>query len=344
MTHVHRLLAAAAILLLGTTAALAQHRDMEIASTADGGGALAIEYDFDTIVAASYDATLTALLPPGFTAYSSTDPGFESLEADEPLESLYRLDAGTQVTMQVTALSDGVAAFLNGTLMDAVGESAVIGTEDGDEGLHHHAELRLVLMRGPDQPGEGTISFVLTTTSPSYAASETFTLRLSNATLLPGYDTAAFDKAAVKCSASQNKAVGKLTAKTYAILGKCMQKVAELVATEESGGATAGAAAKVAKACGDDGGAAGAGSTMLDKLARERAKAFAAIDKACGAAGAAQYDADAINRHLHQVACRVQELVALGNTEAHGVLAETTQGGTPVIDALPCLAPTQRTE
>lgn len=77
----------------------AQHAhagDLLIASTASGGGNLALDFDFSQKVQTSYFATVGSV-----AVYTSTKPGFDALDQDEPGESLYVLSNGTQVAIEV---------------------------------------------------------------------------------------------------------------------------------------------------------------------------------------------------------------------------------------------------
>jgi hypothetical protein len=335
VTHWKTLLMGLALAAAATAHAQEEHGhgDMLVASTAAGGGALAIEYDFATVVGLAYDATLSDLL--GLSAYTSTDPGFDSIEADEPEESLYRLAAGTDVTVEITAIDEGrVAVFLNGTLLDEIGDSVLLGTQDapppGD--IHHHGEMRLLLMLPADQPGEGRFCFRLTSAAPAYAASEPSCVTVSNTHLF--VDFADGDaKANLACQKAVGKSVAKLMGLYTKTLFKCLDTVAAVVSAEEQGQPMEAAEAKAVKACG---GSAGVPSTLLGRLGGIVTKASAGITQKCGGA----FDADQIARHLNKAACSIQFLASQAYPEAHVVLDGIDGGGGPVADALPCLVPT----
>lgn len=128
LTNRSILRASALALALAAPAAARHAGDMEVGSTADGGGPLTVVYDFDSLIPVQYDAILSGLL--GLSAYTATDPGFDVPPADEPDESLYVLDPGTTVTVEVTAIDPGtVVAVLNGQVLDSVGDTAVLGTQ-----------------------------------------------------------------------------------------------------------------------------------------------------------------------------------------------------------------------
>lgn len=341
----HFVIALATACALATTMgpARAQHADWEIASTAPGGGQLAVEYDFDTVVGLDYDPTLSGLL--GASAYTSTDPGFDTIEADEPLEGLFRLPPGVTVTVEITAIDAGkVAVFFPSpapTLLDSVGDTYVLGTQDAapPNDIHHHGEMRLILALPSTEPGEGSFSFRLTTSTPGFTSSQTYTVKLANTHLF--VDFASGDP---KTNLGCQKAVGKGASKfmsTYAKgLYRCLDAAAAVVAAEEQGLDTAAAEAKAAKACGDAAGATPVQATMLGKLASARAKAASGITLECGAA----FDADKITRHLNRGACVVQSMASQAYVEAHAVLSGITQAGAPLTDSLPCLTPTQAGE
>jgi hypothetical protein len=315
------------------SAAHAQHAgDMLLASTASGGGALTIEYDFDTVVGLDYDPTLSGTL--GLSAYTATDPGFDALEADEPGEGLFRVADGTDVTVEITSLDEGrVAMLLNGMLLDAPGESVLIGTQPD---LHHHPELRLLLMLPADQPGEGTVCFRLTTASAAYTDSGSFCMKLSNTHLFVDFaEGEVVDN--VRCQKAIGRSARKYLTAVAKNLYKCLDTVGVVVANEEAGLPAESAEAVAAKACGDDGGSKPTQATMLGKIAKQFSKSRDDVAANCGAT----FDADRVARHLNQAACNVQSIAAQGYPEAHAVLAGITQGGSPVSDALPCLFRTQ---
>lgn len=343
MRHVITTVATAVALALAVAPARAQHADWEIASTAPGSGQLAIEYDFETVVGLDYDPTLSGLL--GASVYTSTDPGFDTIAADEPLESLFRLPAGANVTVEITAIDAGkVAVFFPApapTLLDSVGDTYVLGTQDAapPNDLHHHGDMRLILSLPSTEPGEGSFSFRLTTTTPGFTSSEIYTVKLSNTHLFVDF-AGGSPKTNLTCQQAIGKSVAKFMATYAKTLYGCLDAAAAIVANEEQGLDTAAAEAKAAKACGDNGGVTAVKATLLGKLEGAAAKASSGISVKCGAA----FDADKIARHLNKAACGVQAMAAQGYIEARGVLSEITQAGTPVADSLPCLTPTQAGE
>jgi hypothetical protein len=157
--------------------ARAQHAgDMLVASTAAGGGALAIAYDFAREVQLSESFT-----GGGVTLWSATDPGWDALRADDPARSLFRLADGTQVRIEITAIHGGcppssaqcVRVKVGSQTLDAVGESAVLGTMPD---VHIHPEWTVALPTGVR--GLFTVSFRVTARSSAYASSASYTAAL----------------------------------------------------------------------------------------------------------------------------------------------------------------------
>jgi len=343
MRHLAITIGVLGLLVAGRTPALAFHfGDMAVASTAAHGGNLTLGYDFDTVVRTNYDPALTALLPPGQSAYSNTEPGFDALDVDMPADSLYIVDAGTQVTVEITAIDDGkVQLVLNSATLAHVGDSVVIGTLGVD--LHHHPSFQIFLTLPSGTFGEGRVSFKIRQTAGStvYGDSQAVSLRVSNGHLFPPeYDATAYDSASVKCQQAVGKNARKFAGALQAALEKCLDKVAVVAADTAAGLSTTKAQANADKACGDAGGTLPPENTMLGKIAAARQKAFDAIQKACGAAGSNDYGDEAISQHLGLAACNVEDIMSGGYHGANEALEAITQVGQPVTDSLPCLFPT----
>jgi hypothetical protein len=317
---------------------------MLIGSTADGGGALAVEYDFASTVKTAFSAEIA-----GTSIYTATEPGFDALDMDEPLESFFVLDDGTQISVEITGIDAGKTAMkLNTVTLDTVGDTVVLGTQGavppGD--LHHHPEFQLLLMLPAGEFGEGSISFKLTTTSLAYGASAEYTITLTNGHLAGvEYDTASYDTASVKCQKTVAKAVGKFSAVASKLLAKCLDKVQSWKAKEAAGHAGAAAAQVAAEAaCADASGTGPDAKTMLGRLQAAEQKAVDAIAEKCAAAGSGDYpETNDIKAHVNMAQCRVEELISASYGFAQANLASfstrASQGGAALDQSFPCLVP-----
>ncbi|MCW5891334.1 MAG: hypothetical protein KIT14_12390 [bacterium] len=165
-----RLVAAALLSTFAwTTAARAQHTgDMLIGSTAPGGGALALRYDFGRPVRATLSFT-----GPTTSLFTSTDPGWDLLVT--PGDGLFPLPAGVPVTVEITAIDPDLSLKVGPSTLAAPGEFRLLGTTSA---IHVHPSWQLVLANGTT--GTRSVSFRLTTTSPSFAASASHTATVTN--------------------------------------------------------------------------------------------------------------------------------------------------------------------
>jgi hypothetical protein len=343
MERIRVVITASVLMLAVHTPVGAQHHgDLIIGSTADGGGALAVEYDFDTVVPVSFSESLG-----GVSIYTATEPGFDALASDEPAESFFVLDGGTQVSVEITGIDAGKTAMkLGGTTLAAVGDTVVLGTAGAapPNDLHHHPELQLILMLPPGKFGEGSIAFRLTTTSASYASSEIHTLALSNGHLpSPAYDAAGYDAASVACQKAVGKQVRSFIGKKQGLLAKCLDKLQVVRAREVAALDVTTALAGAERACADASGPGPDAATMLGKIESARTRALAAIQGACPA-----LDGNAVIAHLGLAGCRAEEIMAASYSGARADVARFTtrpsQGGGPLSDHFSCLVPSPAEE
>jgi len=312
--------------------------NMLISSTASGGGALQVEYDFSTVARLGFSTSLG-----GFSIYTGLEPAFELLAEDEPAEPSFVVSNGTDISVEITAIDFGKTSMKVGsTVLAAVGDSALFGTVPFD---HVHPELQLQLMLPEGEFGEGTISFKITTTSGAYTESEPYVLKLSNGPLPPlDYDPTAFAKDSVKCQQTVGKVVKKLIGKEFGILSKCLDKVQVFKAKSElttPPSDLAKAQATAEQACADASGTGPDSKTVLGQLAAARAAAATAIADACSGTGSGDLSDDDISQQIGFASCHVEQLAAGAYGGAKTELAEFTarasQGGATLDTYFPCL-------
>lgn len=174
----HKAITAAALLLLAAVPALAQHEDISIYSTANGSGTLVIDYDFGPRQRVT-NRLPGGMCPGGSCFYSSTNPGFVTPRNDEPGEGLFALNGGTPISFVVQAIAEGTSVKLGSFVVDAPGESTLIGVVD----IHRHPEWQV---EAPDGTiDDFPVTFLLRDTSGTYDDSEPVTLVLTNDTSSP---------------------------------------------------------------------------------------------------------------------------------------------------------------
>lgn len=141
-----------------------------LASTLDGEGQLAGDYPFSVPVLLSLDVAQG-----GLARYSATDPFFEILEDDDPAESLYRIDDGTEVVFEIVAIDPAISVRIKGTNLLDAGDTVVMGTMPD---LHTDPGWQLTLPEGEVDCRQ--VSFRLVTAAAQYGPSETHTVTLTN--------------------------------------------------------------------------------------------------------------------------------------------------------------------
>lgn len=145
---------------------------LQIWSTAAGGGALAVEFDFARKVQA-FRAFCTA----GETQclYTALDPGFIATPEPKPGSGFHAVAAGTAVAVEIVAIAPGLAVLIDGVRLNAAGARASLGTFPD---IHVHPSWQLLLPGGTF--GDYPVSFRIVTDAPAYADSETYTVTVTN--------------------------------------------------------------------------------------------------------------------------------------------------------------------
>ena len=148
---------------------LAQDIDVFIYSDLDGGGALVGSgFDFS-----APNPIFQNFCIQGTCLFATTDPGFRTPDVDSPGDSLFAVQTGTPVRLEIVAIHDAVSVKVGSTILDAVGESASLGVANG---VHLHPEFQVVIPAG--ETGQFPFSFKLT--GAGYGESPAYELVLSN--------------------------------------------------------------------------------------------------------------------------------------------------------------------
>lgn len=189
-----------ALVALSTLArsGLAQEEgDMLIGSTARGGGALAIRFDFSTPVRLVFSGTVGRV-----ATYTGTDPGFDALVGDRPIAGLFALRAGTDVRLQLLENDPTHTAVKVGdSLLTRAGDTATLGRMGVRRAgtLHTHPEFQLLLREEESAYGEAEIVVRLVAGDDTYAPSPPYRLFLTNGFLRPITPTETYSAAALRC-------------------------------------------------------------------------------------------------------------------------------------------------
>jgi hypothetical protein len=323
--------------LIGAGPAAAHHvTDFLLSTPPLGGDELIIAYDF---------ATAVAPLGPSFTlgtttVFSGTNPGFDTADGDEFLNGvLYPIFPPGVVIVVELVDSDGgrTAMKLNGATLTLPGDQVVLGIA-GDQppgDLHHHPEWFLFVEGPAERYAEGRIAFRVTSPTPGYAPSRTYTLRLTNGHLPPS-DFAAdgVDRASVRCQEAVGHSAEAYGRALLAGLRRCLDRLVRVRARAVAGADVSAASAAAGRAC----------VPMVGKLARLRARATSAVERACGPNGSGDFSAADAARQLALVRCRIEEAVAASYFRARTYLSGLTAEGRPLPEHFPCLVQTSGEE
>jgi len=146
---------------------------LRIWSTADGGGALTVQWD-----PAKKIQTFQSFCAPDQSQclYSTIDPGFMAPPVDDdPNDSYFVLKDNIAVRIVIVAADAALSVNVNGQKLHQPRETALLGTMPT---IHNHPSWQIVVPGG--QFGNFNISYRLTTDSPVYTASDVLTLVVTN--------------------------------------------------------------------------------------------------------------------------------------------------------------------
>lgn len=144
---------------------------MQIWSTADGGGALTVYWDYTKVV-----QTFFRLCAGGSCFFSNNDPGFMAPPTEAaPAPGLYRLVDGTDVTIEIIAIDDGLSMQVNDKNIIQAPDMKLLGTMPS---IHVHPIWKINVPQ--DHFDNYRVSYKLTTTSPAYSESEVYVQTVTN--------------------------------------------------------------------------------------------------------------------------------------------------------------------
>lgn len=133
-----------------------------------GTGQLAVEFDFDTTIGLP---PVTGLI----TGWALDDPGFTTLESDEPKEDFFTIGAGAQVVFELVSVDPALAVWTPGFvhLLETAGQQFMLGG--------HEFDVHATFLIDPSHPSFNPnvdlymLSFrLLDTGSTGYAVSDTY--------------------------------------------------------------------------------------------------------------------------------------------------------------------------
>ncbi|MGB0714403.1 MAG: PEP-CTERM sorting domain-containing protein [Phycisphaerae bacterium] len=101
-----------------------------------GTGQLGLEFDFDDIIE----------LPPAdglITGWAADDPGFASLDMDEPKEDFFMLGSGAEISFEFISGSPALSVWSPGfgSQVNQMGEQFIIGADEFDVHPTFHIDL-----------------------------------------------------------------------------------------------------------------------------------------------------------------------------------------------------------
>lgn len=165
------LIVLALCLTRGTGYACVGTECLRIWSTEPDGGALTIEYDFDSKIQ-TYESFCTG--DRSVCLFSAIDPGFIATAAGSPGGSFYPLADGTRVRIEVLSVADGLTIRINGQRIDP-GQSASLGEMPS---IHVHPSWQIAAPG--DVVGDFALTYKLTTDSSQYEGSAELTSIVTN--------------------------------------------------------------------------------------------------------------------------------------------------------------------
>jgi hypothetical protein len=148
------------------------HDHIAIYSTEEGGGQLALDYDFEGRTIQLYEVFCAS----GECFYSAPQPAFLApVEDEDPNDDRYLLEPDTRLSVEIVAAAAGATLNVNGQRLNDPLESAVLGTTPD---LHVHPSWQLSVP--DDQFKEFEISYKVKDVGSRYTESAIYASRMTN--------------------------------------------------------------------------------------------------------------------------------------------------------------------
>lgn len=325
----HSAVLCAALLAVGPTAA---HHVTDFILSQDPTGAsdaLVCEYEYDATVAPLAFSFSTGTR----SVFSGTNPGFDAADGDEFFNGVpyHIFPPGVSIWIELVDNDGGRTAMkLRGTTLERPGDAVELGVAGTRPpgNLHHHPEWLLFVDGPPDRYAEGRLSFRVTSPTPGYSPSRTYTMRLTTGHLPPpNFAADAYDRGSVACQQAVGRAVGPYVGAVYESLRRCLDRLTVVRARMVAGDDVTAASGAAGRAC-----VAGA-----RKVEKQRARAAAATARKCAAGGSNDFSDAQIAQHLTMARCRAEETVAASYFRAQTYMKPLTAGGRSFRELFPCV-------
>jgi hypothetical protein len=153
-----------------------QHVELFVGSSQEGGGQLTSDFDFDTPLPLFLNECFDGVgdeCTGGTALYTSVNPGIEPLEESDAGASLYVLDDGTPVGIEITAIDPALSMRFEDVTLSQAGDATELGVTPD---LHADADTQLLLPGGEGLSQQYAVSFLLKSTAPQYQDSGEYTL------------------------------------------------------------------------------------------------------------------------------------------------------------------------
>ena len=172
-----RAVVALLLVLIPAIASAQGHREVDIYSSTDGGG----ELDLELGPLGPQIPVFESLCAGGECLYTAVDVGLVSPDIDVPEESLFALDTGTRVSLEVVAIDAAVSVKVGQQTAENPGDVLDLGIAPG---IHVHPEWQVVVPEGTE--GDFPLSVRLHAAPPApYTDSQVIDLMLTNRAVGP---------------------------------------------------------------------------------------------------------------------------------------------------------------